>query len=117
MRTGVIKIVSWCLLVVFLAGVAPKEYLHTLFYHHSDTVHHEYKKGELSLGNKHTHCSFLGFVLAPFVASDPIYIPFRQVKFIGHYTLPIYKLDCQVYQRLQLLRGPPNTSLCCFSRA
>ena len=46
---------------VFLAGIAPKEYMHELFFDHNDTNEAPLKKDEVVIGNKHLHCSFLHF--------------------------------------------------------
>ena len=98
------------MLVVFLVGVAPKEYLHEILYHHTDTVDPVYKKGEFVIGSKHTHCSFLGFVFAPFVASEQQFLSFRDIPFYTNYLLPAY---CYLYSSGQSsvsLRGPPSNS-------
>jgi len=106
-----VKIVSWLMLVVFLLGVAPKEYLHDALFDHEDTVHPEYKKGELVITHKHTHCSFLGFVLAPFIAAEKQFLLFEEV--IVHsacYLLPGNYFNYTAVHTAISLRGPPAFS-------
>ena len=96
------------MLVVFLVGVAPKEYLHDALFDHEDTEHPVYKKGEVVISNKHTHCSFLGFVLAPFVATEQQSLSFKEVT--GHctsYVLSGYHFNYSAVQADISLRGPP----------
>lgn len=108
MRKQAVKIVSWLMLVVFLVGVAPKEYLHEALFHHEDTVHPVYKKGELVITNKHTHCSFLGFVFAPFVAAEKQYLSFEEVQTHSvNYVLPSYSFKYNAAHDAVSLRGPP----------
>ena len=102
------KIVSWLMLVVFLLGVMPREYLHEAFFHHEDTVHPVYKKGELVITIQHTHCSFLGFVFAPFVAAEKQYLSFEPVQVhCVCYVLPSYKFTYNAAHDAVSLRGPP----------
>jgi formylmethanofuran dehydrogenase subunit D len=98
------------MLVVFLIGVAPKEYLHELLYHHTDTVDPVYKKGEIVITAKHTHCSFLGFVFAPFVATEREYISFKENPGFTVYVQPAYKCHYVSSHQILSLRGPPGNS-------
>jgi hypothetical protein len=90
LKKQVVKIVSWLMLVVFLAGVAPKEYLHKLLYNHIDTVDPVYKKGEFVISKAHIHCSFLGFVFAPFVATGKQFIVVQRISHVTQYLLSVY---------------------------
>jgi hypothetical protein len=102
------KLMSGFMLLVFLAGVMPKEYLHDLFFNHHDDVHPVYKVGEIVVTPKHKHCSFVGFVLAPFVKSEqqflilspvyPVYARYQLSRYRREYATPILS---------QSLRGPP----------
>lgn len=102
------RLISGFMLVVFLAGVMPKEYIHDLLFDHVDDVHPEYKTGEIVFTPKHNHCSFVAFVLAPFVKSEKQFLTFREVFPVYNcYVLPEYS---QVYSAIQStlsLRGPP----------
>lgn len=95
------------MLVIFLIGVAPKEYLHDLIYDHKDTVHKELHDGEVTIGNKHTHCSFLGFAFAPFVPAEPVYFAFEAgAEFTDYYLVTYTYLHSSVHVTPSL-RGPP----------
>ncbi len=97
------------MLVIFLLGVAPKEYLHDALFHHEDTVHPVYKKGELVISNQHKHCSFLGFVFAPFVATEKHFLSFEEVVVHNEaYLLPVYFYKYVVAHAAVSLRGPPT---------
>ena len=107
-RKQAVKIVSWLMLVVFLAGVAPKEYLHDVLFHHHDTVHPVYKKGEVVISGKHTHCGFLGFVFAPYVASGTQSLSFSGPRYYSAaYVLPSYHFSYSSAHTAFSLRGPP----------
>ena len=96
------------MLVIFLAGIMPKEYIHEALFEHEDTIHPNYKKGEIVITNKHTHCSFLGFVFAPFVATEKQF--FKYADHIRHatvYILPDYNFKACTATVAGLLRGPP----------
>jgi len=95
------------MLVVFLLGVAPKEYLHELLYHHTDTVDPVYKKGEIVISHKHIHCSFLGFAFAPFIASEKQFLSFNEAPVYTNYILPYYQCFSSSLHNVITLRGPP----------
>lgn len=96
------------MIVVFLVGVAPKEYLHEALFHHHDTVHPVYKKGEIVFTPKHIHCSFLGFAFAPYVASGKQFLSFKQVTVhTAGYLLPDYHFLYPSEHFVASLRGPP----------
>ena len=96
------------MLAVFLVGVAPTEYLHDALYHHHDTVHPVYKKGEIVITQKHIHCAFLGFVFAPYVATDKQLLSFRDAQLHGaNYVLPTYCFNYSSAHKVVSLRGPP----------
>jgi len=105
-----VKIVSWVMLVVFLLGVAPKDYLHELVYHHVDTVDPVYKKGEIVITGKHIHCNFLGFVFAPFVATGQQFLSFKEVPFYTKYLSSHYEYFYSYPHKVISLRGPPRFS-------
>lgn len=98
------------MLFVFLAGVMPKEYLHSMLVDHHDTEHGHYQKDELVVGSKHTHCSFLHFDFGPFVASERLTVRF--VEFLVHtpsYAC-YYSFLFVAYHDSTQLRGPPASS-------
>ncbi len=107
MRKQVVKVISWVMLVVFLIGVAPREYVHGLLYDHTDTVHRIYKKGEIVINNKHIHCSFLGFVFAPYIATEKQFLSFREFACYTHYLQPVYSYRYSSCHKIVSLRGPP----------
>ena len=99
------------MLVVFLVGVIPKEYLHDALYHHHDDVHPVYKKGELVFTNKHNHCAFVGFVFAPFVATEKQFLSFSEYPVhSANYVLPSYYFAYSSVHESVSLRGPPVIS-------
>ncbi len=96
------------MLVVFFVAVAPKEYLHEAFFHHHDTVHPAYKKGEIVITPKHIHCGFLGFAFAPYVSSPAQVLTFTQVAVhTTAYVLPSYQFSYSFAHHVASLRGPP----------
>ena len=95
------------MLVIFLLGVVPKEYLHDALFHHHDTIDPVLKKGEVVMGNKHTHCAFLGFVFGPFVATEQQHLSFEQVELSFHYLDPCYQYHYFDSHQVLSLRGPP----------
>lgn len=108
MKKQVVKAVSWLMLAVFLVGVSPKEYLHEVLFHHHDTIHPIYKKGEIVITKKHIHCAFLGFVFAPFVATEKQYVSFKDIAVhIATYVLPVYHFYYSTLHKVVSLRGPP----------
>ncbi len=93
--------------LVFLTGVVPKEYIHDLFYDHHDEAHPVYKKGEIVFTSKHNHCSFLGFVFAPYVATEQQHITFTtHLEHKEHYTA-FYSYHFEQVYTVPSLRGPP----------
>jgi hypothetical protein len=57
------------LLLVFLTGTMPRDFLHQEFAHHQDTVdtfHHD-----AQVSKKHVHCDFLHILLAQYVSAAP----------------------------------------------
>ena len=98
------------MLLVFLAGIAPKEYLHDLFCDHHDTVDQLLKKGDFVIGEKHKHCSFLSFAFGPFVATDKHTIAFKELTHYTNYLLPSYSCYFFNANKVISLRGPPA---CC----
>jgi hypothetical protein len=96
------------MLGVFLVGVSPKEYLHQALFHHHDTVHPKYKKGEIVFTGKHIHCAFLGFVFAPFTATEKQFISFKEIPVhVSNYLLPDYHFSYSTLHKVVSLRGPP----------
>ncbi len=99
------------MLSVFLVGVAPKEYIHDVLFHHHDTVHPEYKKGEIVITGKHIHCAFLGFVFAPYVAAEKQSLLFKEEPVhAASYILPAYHFKYSTGHKILSLRGPPVTT-------
>lgn len=95
------------MLFIFLAGIAPKEYIHDILFDHTDTVHEVTKKGELVISKKHTHCSFLGFVFGPFVASEQQFLSFVDVPVYGSHQQSAYCFHFHSEHSVTALRGPP----------
>jgi len=96
------------MLLVFFVAVAPKEYLHEVLFHHHDTVHPVYKKGEIVITPKHIHCEFLGFAFAPFISSPAQTLTFREITVhITAYVLPSYQFRYSSAHHVASLRGPP----------
>ncbi len=111
MRKQIVKVVSGIMLVVFFLGIAPKEYIHDVLFHHHDTVHPVYKKGEFSFTSKHTHCSFVGFVFAPFVGSEQQFLSFEaDIVHNSGYLSPVYHFSYSSIHTTLSLRGPPAIS-------
>ena len=99
------------MIAVFFVGVAPKEYVHEVFFHHHDTVHPLYKKGEIVITPKHIHCEFLAFAFAPFIASAAQTLTFREVAVhVTAYILPSYRFTYSSEHHIASLRGPPRLS-------
>jgi hypothetical protein len=96
------------MLLVFLAGVLPKEYLHDLLYQHHDTEHPVLKKGEFVLSKKHTHCSFLGFAFGPYISSPLQFFSLTEQAVYTSYELPLYSFRYATAHHALLLRGPPG---------
>ena len=110
MRKQLIKIISGFMLGVFLIGVAPKEYLHELLFHHVDTVDPVYKKGEIVITPKHIHCAFLGFVFGPFVATERQFLSFKEIACFTDYLQSHYHYYYSSSHTALCLRGPPYNS-------
>ena len=98
------------MLAIFLLGVAPKEYLHELLYHHTDTVDPVYKKGEIVITTRHIHCSFLGFAFAPYIAAEKQFLPFKENACYTRYHQQFYQYVYSSYPKALSLRGPPYYS-------
>src|ERR1700733_5671648 len=97
------------MLGVFFVVVAPKEYVHEVLFHHHDTVHPVYKKGEIVITSKHIHCGFLGFVFAPYVASENQFLSFKEIAVhTTKYLIPAYHFRCSSAHHVASLRGPPS---------
>ena len=96
------------MIAVFFVGVAPKEYVHEALFHHHDTIHPIYKKGEIVITPKHIHCNFLGFAFAPYVAADKQFISFEEITVhAANYLLPDYHFSNSSEHHVASLRGPP----------
>ena len=98
------------MLLVFLAGIAPKEYLHDLLFHHHDTVDAVLKKGEVVVGNRHNHCTFLSCQFGPYVAGEKQFISFKEPVAQTDYVLPFYTCHFFNFSSVVSLRGPPALS-------
>ena len=111
LKSRIIKIISVLMLFVFFLGVAPKEYIHDVIFRHQDTVDHLFKKGEFSYSSKHRHCSFLGFVLAPFVFTErQSFSPKGFSVYTAVFILPDYAYKYSSLHAHTSLRGPPALS-------
>ncbi len=111
LRKQIVKVVSACMLVVFLIGVMPKEYLHNLLYRHTDTEHPIYKRGDFVIGPKHTHCQFLALALAPYVSTPFFLFSFREVCRTTIHYLHSYHFEFLSFHSFISLRGPPIESI------
>jgi hypothetical protein len=95
--------------LIFLAGVMPKEYLHDMLFDHHDDVHPVYAKNEIVFTSEHNHCSFVGFVFAPFIHTEKIFLTFRtELPQYSVYALPGYHECCLAVFETIALRGPPS---------
>lgn len=95
------------MLVVFLAGSTPPEYIHDIFVHHTDDVDPVLKKGECGVVAKHHHCSFLGFEFTPFVTSEGATLIFEHITYLHAYSTSIYYFHFFRAHKVISLRGPP----------
>jgi hypothetical protein len=99
------------MIAVFFVAVAPKEYVHEVLFHHHDTVHPVYKKGEIVFSSKHIHCGFLGFAFAPYVAAEKqVFSPKEVTVHSTNYLLPAYHFSYSSEHHVTSLRGPPYYS-------
>jgi len=97
------------MIAVFFVGVAPKEYVHEVLFHHHDTIHPVYKKGEIVITSKHIHCGFLGFVFAPYVASEKQFLSFKEIAVhTAKYLTPVNQFRYSSAHHVASLRGPPS---------
>ncbi|MBS1588338.1 MAG: hypothetical protein JST52_01865 [Bacteroidetes bacterium] len=96
--------------MTLLFGSTSKEFVH-LFVGHQDTVHHVHGSGELSFESQHHHCTFVSFVLAPFVKHS---LTFSLHSAPNLFVLVAYPLctfmSVRVFSEV-LLRGPPSLGL------
>ena len=96
------------MIVVFLYGIAPREYVHDLFAHHHDTQELVLKKGQHAITLKHTHCSFLGIDFGPFVSSEKQYLVFEHITYpTAKISFPIPHFNFFTTYKKRSLRGPP----------
>jgi len=99
------------MIAVFFVGVVPREYVHDVLFHHHDTVHPVYKKGEIVISKEHIHCGFLGFVFAPYVATEKQFLSFKEVAVHStNYLVPSYNFSYSSEHHVASLRGPPGNS-------
>ena len=99
------------MIAVFFVAVAPKEYVHEVLFHHHDTVHPVYKKGEIVITPKHIHCDFLGFAFAPYLATEKQFLSFNEVTVhTTSYVIPSYQFYYSSEHHVASLRGPPCNS-------
>src|ERR1043165_2782180 len=111
MKKPLFKILTSFILLVFVVGTMPKEYLHDLISDHVDTVHRDYKKGELEFSGNHKHCSFVGFAFAPYISAEKHFFSFEEVSVhINKYILPLYCFRYTTFSSVIALRGPPALS-------
>lgn len=95
------------MLVVFLVGSTPPEYIHDIFVHHTDGVDPVLKKGEFALTVKHHHCSFLGFEFTPFISAENQVLFFEQNSYSRAWNEPAGDCYFPSLYKLVSLRGPP----------
>jgi len=106
-RQVVTKILSVLMLVVFLMGIMPKEYIHHALFDHEDDVHPAYKAGEVVITKKHNHCSFLNFEFAPFLAQEIQFLTFKETIVYTGFVLSVIQYSYYTFPFLPSLRGPP----------
>ncbi len=98
-------------MLVFLAGIAPKEYLHTLFFDHHDTDEPVLDRDDIVIGKKHAHCSFLSFEFAPFIAGERQTFTFEEkLEHEASYLFPFYHCYYAHSSHTISLRGPPTAT-------
>lgn len=95
------------MLVVFLMGIMPKEYIHHALFDHEDDVHPLYKAGEVVITKKHNHCSFLSFEFAPYLVQEPQFLKFKETVVFTQYVLPVLSYNYYSRPAFISLRGPP----------
>ncbi|MBS1782265.1 MAG: hypothetical protein JSS78_04305 [Bacteroidetes bacterium] len=96
--------------LTLLFGSTSKEFVHQ-FVGHQDTVHHVHGSGELSFESQHHHCTFVSFVLAPFVEHS---LTFSFLQASNLFVLVAYPLCTFIVVQAfseAFLRGPPFQSL------
>lgn len=101
------------MLVVFLVGSTPPEYIHDIFVHHQEGVDPILKKGESVIMPKHNHCSFLGFEFTPFVSTERVYVFFEHIEYVHNWDQPFYYFHFSSVHKVVSLRGPP--AIGCYS--
>lgn len=107
MRSSIHRLLAAILLVIFSAGVLPKELLHDLLYSHKDDVHHACGKGELVITEKHNHCKFLSFEVTAFVSPEPIYVAFAEKEEYNKYVAYYDATEPSTEAHYTCSRGPP----------
>jgi len=96
------------MLMVFLVGSTPPEYIHDLFVHHTDGIDPLLKKGEQVLMKEHHHCSFLSFNLASFISPEKEYLFFEYITHVNSWVMPVYHYRFSDAHDAIALRGPPT---------
>jgi hypothetical protein len=96
------------MLVVFLVGSTPPEYIHDIFVHHTEGIDPVLKKGETVMMTKHNHCSFLGFEFTPFITTDKEYLLFEHITYLHSWSTPFYYFHFSSTHKVVSLRGPPT---------
>jgi hypothetical protein len=111
-RQGVKKVISGFLLALFLFGLLPKEYLHRILYRHRDTVDVPLKKGEVAVGCRHVHCTFLSFAFAPYLATEKTFLSFSDAAVYTRHVPRLYSFCFTACYTVSRLRGPPAIYHC-----
>lgn len=96
------------MLIVFLVGSTPPEYIHDLFAHHEDGIDPIVKKGQTAITPEHHHCSYLGFTFAPFVTTETEYLFFEHISYGNTWLPSFYYFNYVTTHQATSLRGPPT---------
>jgi hypothetical protein len=95
------------MLIVFLVGSTPPEYIHDMFAHHQDEIDSPIVKGQAVMTPEHHHCSFLGFEFAPFVSTEPDFLIFEHITHENSWRESFYYYNYSNDHKAVSLRGPP----------
>lgn len=95
---------------LLLFGSTTTSFLHS-FASHDDTVDSRTKQDGPAIENKHHHCSFLGFALAPFANdSQGAVVLVPKTYHFAVYNASYNNVKLQAYNAQHSLRGPPEVA-------
>ncbi|WP_105038560.1 hypothetical protein [Flavipsychrobacter stenotrophus] len=107
MRKLLTKMGMGLMLIVFLVGSTPPEYIHDLFANHQDEIDAPIVKGQAVMTPEHHHCSFLGFEFTPFVTTPHELLVFEFITHENTWRPSFYYFNCSTGHQAVSLRGPP----------